>query len=122
LHVGSVRQIRLSAVPVDLTEMTVHELKTELDAGRDLLLLDVREPDELEISRLPGVIPIPMGEIPARHGELDRLADIVVICRAGVRSARVIDFLSLQGFTRMRNLDGGMNAWATQIDPSLPVY
>jgi adenylyltransferase/sulfurtransferase len=102
--------------------MTVHELKTELDAGRDLLLLDVREPDELEISRLPGVIPIPMGEIPARHGELDPLADIVVICRAGVRSARVIDFLSLQGFTRMRNLDGGMNAWATQIDPSLPVY
>jgi adenylyltransferase/sulfurtransferase len=102
--------------------MTVTELKTELDAGRELLLLDVREPDELEISRLAEVIAIPMGEIPTRVAELDRDADIVVVCRSGGRSAQIVAYLLAAGFPKVRNLDGGMNAWATQIDPSLPVY
>lgn len=102
--------------------MTVHELKTELDAGRQLLLLDVREPDELEISRLANVTAIPMGEIPTRVAELDRDADIVVVCRSGGRSAQIVAYLQVAGFVHVRNLDGGMNAWATQIDPSLPVY
>jgi len=102
--------------------MTVTELKTEIDAGRELLLLDVREPDELEISRLAEVIAIPMGEVPARMSELDRDADIVVVCRSGGRSAQIVNYLQAAGFPKVRNLDGGMNAWATQIDPSLPVY
>jgi len=102
--------------------MTVTELKTELDAGRELLLLDVREPDELEISRLAEVIAIPMGEIPTRVAELDRDANIVVVCRSGGRSAQIVAYLQAAGFPNVRNLDGGMNAWATQIDPSLPVY
>ena len=102
--------------------MNVNELKTELDDGRELLLLDVREPDELEISRLSEVIAIPMGEVPARIYELDRDADIVVVCRSGGRSAQIVAYLQAAGFSHVRNLDGGMNAWATQIDPSLPVY
>jgi adenylyltransferase/sulfurtransferase len=102
--------------------MTVTELKTELDAGRELLLLDVREPDELEVSRMANITAIPMGEVPARVQELDREADVVVVCRSGGRSARIVAFLEGEGFQRVRNLDGGMNAWATQIDPSLPVY
>jgi rhodanese-related sulfurtransferase len=102
--------------------MTVAQLKAELDSGATPLLLDVREPDELEISRLEGVTLIPMGEIPDRYTELDPNADIVLVCRSGSRSAKVMAFLDEMGFTRLRNLDGGMNAWATEIDPSLPVY
>ena len=102
--------------------MTVAQLKAELDSGANPILLDVREPDELEISRLDGVTLIPMGEIPDRYTELDPNSDIVLVCRSGSRSAKVMAFLDEMGFTRLRNLDGGMNAWATEIDPSLPVY
>ena len=102
--------------------MTVNQLKAELDAGTNLVLLDVREPEELEISRLDGVTLIPMAEIPDRYTELDPKSDIVLVCRSGSRSAKVMAFLDEMGFTRLRNLDGGMNAWATEIDPSLPVY
>jgi len=102
--------------------MTVAQLKVELDSGTKPILLDVREPDELDISRLDGVTLIPMGEIPDRYNELDPNADIVLVCRSGSRSAKVMAFLDEMGFTRLRNLDGGMNAWATEIDPSLPVY
>jgi rhodanese-related sulfurtransferase len=102
--------------------MTVAQLKAELDSGTKPILLDVREPDELDISRLDGVTLIPMGEIPDRYNELDPNADIVLVCRSGSRSAKVMAFLDEMGFTRLRNLDGGMNAWATEIDPSLPVY
>jgi rhodanese-related sulfurtransferase len=102
--------------------MTVAQLRAELDSGTKPILLDVREPDELDISRLDGVTLIPMGEIPDRYNELDPNADIVLVCRSGSRSAKVMAFLDEMGFTRLRNLDGGMNAWATEIDPSLPVY
>ncbi len=102
--------------------MTVAQLKAELDSGANPILLDVREPDELDISRLDGVTLIPMGEIPDRYTELDPNSDIVLVCRSGSRSAKVMAFLDEMGFTRLRNLDGGMNAWATEIDPSLPVY
>jgi len=108
--------------PVDCPAMTVAQLRAELDSGTKPILLDVREPDELDISRLDGVTLIPMGEIPDRYNELDPNADIVLVCRSGSRSAKVMAFLDEMGFTRLRNLDGGMNAWATEIDPSLPVY
>ena len=107
---------------VDSHAMTVAQLKAELDSGANPILLDVREPDELDISRLDGVTLIPMGEIPDRYTELDPNSDIVLVCRSGSRSAKVMAFLDEMGFTRLRNLDGGMNAWATEIDPSLPVY
>ena len=102
--------------------ITPEELKAELDAGRDLLLLDVREDDELEVSRLDGVLHIPMNEIPDRIGEIDASRDIVVICRSGQRSGKVTNYLLGQGYNRVRNLIDGMNGYATRVDGTLTVY
>jgi molybdopterin/thiamine biosynthesis adenylyltransferase/rhodanese-related sulfurtransferase len=105
-----------------MPDVTVHELKKELDAGRDLFLLDVREPREFALGALPGGVLIPMGEIPARLQEIPAHRDIVCYCRSGGRSARVVNFLAQNGFTRIRNLTGGTLAWSDQIDPTLPKY
>jgi rhodanese-related sulfurtransferase len=86
------------------------------------LLLDVREAWELEICRIADALPMPMGSIPARYGELDREAETVVICHHGARSFQVAMFLEQQGFTRVFNLYGGVAAWAQQVDPSMPTY
>jgi rhodanese-related sulfurtransferase len=91
--------------------ISVTELSERLAAGDSLVLLDVREADELVYSRLPGVVHIPMGEVDERLNELPVEGEIVVICRAGVRSARVQDYLLGRGFGRVLNLTGGMNAW-----------
>lgn len=102
--------------------ITPEELKAELDAGRDLMLLDVREDDELEVSRLDGIVHIPMNEIPDRIGEIDASRDIVVICRSGQRSGKVTSYLLGQGYSRVRNLSDGMNGYATRVDGTLTVY
>ncbi|HEX2790872.1 MAG TPA: rhodanese-like domain-containing protein [Steroidobacteraceae bacterium] len=107
--------------------MTVPELaplqvKRRLDAGEPLRLLDVREPWERAIAGLAGSINIPMGEIAARWRELDPDAQIVVVCKAGSRSRRVAQFLSAQGFGRVANLSGGIDAWTRDIDPGLASY
>lgn len=86
------------------------------------LLLDVREAWELEIARLADAVHIPMGQVPDRLGELPRDRDIVVMCHAGGRSARVCQFLQQQGYSRVLNLAGGILGWAEQVDPSLPTY
>ena len=106
----------------NMKELSVRALKQELDAGRDLILLDVREPRETALGRLPGALEIPMGEIPGRLAEIPRDRDLVCYCRSGGRSARVVQFLEQNGFTRVRNLAGGTLAWSDQIDPSLPKY
>ncbi len=98
------------------------ELAEELKSGKVLCLLDVRGEDELEISKLEGIIHIPMGEVPLRHGELDSSADIVVICRTGNRSEKVAGFLAKNGFNTVRNLVGGMNCWAETVDTSMETY
>ncbi|MBX3119566.1 MAG: rhodanese-like domain-containing protein [Fimbriimonadaceae bacterium] len=103
-------------------EITPIALKAELDAGKKLYLLDVREAHELQISRLEIDTHIPMGEIADRVGELDADADIVVICRSGARSQRVTQFLLASGFRNVRNLASGMNGWAETVDPSLEQY
>ena len=105
-----------------MNELTVRDLKQELDAGRDLYLLDVREPHEFSLGALPGGVLIPLGEVPARLHEIPRDRDIVCYCRSGGRSARAIDFLKHHGITRIRNLAGGTQAWSDQIDPRLPRY
>jgi rhodanese-related sulfurtransferase len=105
-----------------MTELTVRELKQELDQGRDLYLLDVREPHEFALGALPHGVLMPLGEVPARHQEIPRDRDIVCYCRSGGRSARAIDFLKQHGVTRIRNLAGGILAWSDQIDPRLPKY
>ncbi len=87
-----------------------------------LILLDVREPHELAISALPGAVNIPLGMLAARLAELDSAKDMVVFCKSGTRSTRALELLASAGFKKVKNLKGGINAWAQEVDPSLPVY
>lgn len=86
------------------------------------VLLDVREPWEVNICHIDGSINIPMQQIPERLQELDDETDIVCICHHGMRSAQVAMFLERHGFTRLHNLTGGVAAWAASVDPSMPQY
>ena len=103
-------------------QLTPAEVKALLDRGQRLLLLDVREPEEVACARLEGAVHIPMGEIPGRLHELDPDADIVVYCHHGVRSANVAAFLAHRDFTSVANLTGGIDRWSLTVDPSLPRY
>lgn len=107
---------------VSETEIEAPELKARLDAKDDFILLDVREPHEYQIARIPGSKLIPLGEIPKRVGELDPAADYVVHCKSGMRSAKAIDFLKQSGFKRLKNLKGGILAWSDKVDPTVPKY
>ncbi len=103
------------------------QLREWLDDGarKPPVLLDVREAWELERAALDGVVWIPMREVPARLAELaelDPAADIVVVCHHGVRSFYIARFLEQQGFGRVYNLSGGVEAWARQVDPSMQTY
>ncbi len=98
------------------------ELKARLDRGDRLLIVDVREPQEYKICRLPGSKLIPLGELPRRLQELDSADEIVVHCRSGQRSAKAVKLLQQAGFRKVRNLRGGILAWSDQVDPSVPKY
>jgi adenylyltransferase/sulfurtransferase len=98
------------------------QLSEKLQQGEDIHLLDVREPHELEISRLEGADLIPLGQLAARLSELDSADDMVVFCKGGTRSARALELLASAGFRKVKNLKGGINAWAQEVDPSLPIY
>jgi adenylyltransferase/sulfurtransferase len=102
--------------------ITVTELKARIDNGDDFVLLDVREPHEIEICKLANSVKIPLGQLPERLGELDPAADIVVHCKMGVRSANACDFMAAHGFTKVANLVGGITAWSDEVDPSVPKY
>ena len=102
--------------------LTSTELKAELDRGDHLVILDVREPQEYQINRIPGSILIPLGDLPKRYVELDPNAVIVSQCKSGVRSAKAQDFLRSKGFTSVRNLTGGILGWIDQVDPSQQKY
>ncbi len=103
-------------------EITPRALQERLKAGDDIVILDVRNPEEAQISRLPGSILIPLGELAERVAELNTADQIVVHCRMGGRSAKAVEFLRSVGFRKVRNLVGGINAWAKDVDPSVPVY
>jgi len=103
-------------------EITATELKARRDAGRGPVVLDVREPWELEIASLPGVVHIPTGEIQQRLGELNAGDEIVVMCRSGGRSREVARYLEQQGFRSVANLAGGILAWGREVDPTLRAY
>jgi len=105
-----------------ISEIEPPELKRRLEAGEQLTVLDVREPWELAIAHLPGTLNIPLGEVPARMGEIDRQRPLVIMCKAGGRSLRAAQFLASQGFSGVANLSGGITAWALQVDPSVPTY
>jgi rhodanese-related sulfurtransferase len=105
-----------------VTSLSAQRLRERLDSGETLTVLDVREPEEIAIARFDGALEIPMQDIPARVGELDPAAEIVVVCHHGVRSAHVAMFLVDQGFSRVLNLTGGIDAWALEVDRSVPRY
>jgi rhodanese-related sulfurtransferase len=86
------------------------------------LLLDVREPWEFQTCNIAGSVHVPMGEIPVRAGEVDQTAEVVVICHHGGRSMQVAMFLEKNGFPKVHNLAGGVDAWARSVDPAMPVY
>lgn len=92
-----------------------------LDAG-EVVLVDVREPWELATASVVGAKHIPMGEVPARVQELDPDHHLVVMCHAGVRSAKVTQWLREQGYEKVQSLRGGIDAWARRVDPKVPVY
>ncbi len=102
-------------------EISVEELKARFDRGDDILLVDVREPHEYEIVNLGGLL-IPLRELPERAQELPPSREIIVHCKTGVRSASAVKFLQGIGYKKVKNLAGGIQAWATRIDTSLPTY
>jgi len=97
-------------------------LKARLDRGESVLILDVREPFEIALALFPGATHIPMGDIPSRLTELDPDRETVVVCHHGVRSAQVAMYLAQNGFERVLNLAGGIDAWSEDADPSTPRY
>jgi molybdopterin/thiamine biosynthesis adenylyltransferase/rhodanese-related sulfurtransferase len=101
-------------------EIGPHALRAQLDAGADLLLLDVREPFEAEIASIPGARLIPLGQLESRLVELEpwRARDVVVHCRTGGRSRRACELLRSKGFAHVSNLTGGIEAWALEVDPN----
>ena len=103
-------------------EISVQELKAKLAAGDALVLLDVREPDEVAFVALAGSTHIPMGEIPGRLHELDPDKEIVVYCHHGVRSLHVANFLAQHDFEKVASLAGGIDAWAAEIESSMARY
>jgi adenylyltransferase/sulfurtransferase len=106
----------------DGVEMSAQELHDEWQRNPDLLVLDVREPHEHEIAHIEGAVLIPLGELPARLGELDGHREIVTHCHHGARSLKALDILRAAGFSKVRSLRGGIDAWAVNVDPSLPRY
>ena len=104
------------------TEITAVELKQRLDRGDKLKIVDVREPNEYQINRIPGSELIPLGDVPKRYEELNKNDEIVVHCKMGGRSAKAADFLRSVGFTRVLNLKGGILDWVDKVDPSQPKY
>lgn len=104
-------------------EMTVEELKDKMDRNAPIWILDVREKNEYDISRIAGSTLIPLGELPRRLDEIPKDAvEIAVYCKMGGRSARAVDLLREKGFTQARNVAGGVLAWSDRIDPSQPKY
>jgi len=105
-------------------ETTCQDVAAAQAAGDDFLLLDCREPDEHALVRIAGAVLLPLGELPERLSELEpqRGRRIVVHCHHGGRSLRAAKWLRANGFSQAQSLAGGIDAWAEQIDPSLPRY
>ena len=103
-------------------DITAADLAVQMKSGNQLKIIDVREPHELEISQLPGAELIPLGLLASRMSELDSSEEIVLMCKAGTRSTRALEILHSAGFRKMKNLKGGINAWAREVDSNLPIY
>jgi adenylyltransferase/sulfurtransferase len=107
---------------VDLTEIDPVEVKNKFDRGDKFTLIDVREPHEYQICRIPGSRLIPLGSLPNELPSLDLGGEYVMQCKSGVRSGKATDFLRQAGFKNVRNMKGGILAWSDKVDPSVPKY
>lgn len=103
-------------------DISVTELKQRLDHGDQFQFIDVREPHEWQICRIPGTTLIPLGDLPKRLSELDPKAETIVHCKSGGRSGKAVELLKQNGFTNARNVVGGILAWSDQVDKSVPKY
>ena len=114
-------QLLSAELPMDF-EISAAKVNTMLKLGEKFTLLDVREPWEYEKARIAGSTFIPMREIPARIAEVDEDKELVALCHHGGRSMQVAMFLEKQGFKRVHNLVGGIDAWSRTVDPAVPLY
>jgi len=105
----------------NVRDLGPEEVARGLAEGK-ILLVDVREPNEYQINRIPGSELIPLGDIPKRYGELNPEDELVMQCKSGVRSGKAADFLRSVGFKRVLNLKGGILDWIDKVDPSQPKY
>ena len=103
-------------------EIDPRGLKAKMDRNEPVFILDVREPHEFQICSIPNSVLIPLGDLPKRVDELNPEDDIVVHCKSGIRSAKAINFLETAGFTKLKNLKGGILAWSDDVDPTVPKY
>lgn len=111
-----------AAPPVSTGDLEVTEVKAMIDSGEDFILVDVREPHEYQIASIPKATLIPLGQLPMRLSELAKDANIVCHCKSGMRSAKAVDLLKQNGYSRVRNMKGGILAWSDKVDPSVPKY
>ena len=106
-----------------MQEITATELKQRLDAGEDIQIIDVRQPDEFAFAKIDGTKLIPLGEVAARISEIDDSKETVIHCKMGGRSAQAIEILTRSGFKgNLLNLRGGITAWSNEVDPKVPKY
>jgi rhodanese-related sulfurtransferase len=103
-------------------DISAADLAARLQGGEKIRLIDVREPHEVAISALPGEELFPLGQLAARLPELDSAQEMVLFCKTGSRSTRALELLVSAGFKKVKNLRGGINAWAREVDTKLPVY
>jgi adenylyltransferase/sulfurtransferase len=103
-------------------EISATALSKMVKAGEPIRIIDVREPHELQISSMPGAELIPLGSLASRMHELDSAEFLVLMCKSGTRSARALELLAGAGFRKLKNLRGGINAWAHEVDQDLPTY
>ena len=105
-----------------IPSVDVLSFAAEWDGDDKPFLLDVREPHEYDAAKIKGSVLIPLGQLPERVSEIPKDCPIVVHCRLGGRSAKAVEYLLAQGYTDVRNLTGGIQAWSVQVDPSVPQY
>ena len=106
-----------------IEEISATDLKRRLDAGDDIQLIDVRQPEEWAFAKIEGAKLIPLGEIMNRRDEIDESRETVIHCKAGMRSARAVQALQQSGFKGdLKNLKGGITAWSNEVDPKVPKY
>lgn len=103
-------------------EIAPSELADALEAGEEIEILDVREPDEWRVCRIEGSRHIPLSELGGRLDEVDRERETVVVCHHGIRSEWVVAQLRARGWEGLRNLTGGIDGWAREVDPEMPTY